>query len=321
MHPSPASRSPVIDVRHLMKRYGDFTSVKDLTFQVQPGAVYGFLGPNGAGKTTTLRILLGVFRPTAGSISVLGAPSAFPVRHRVGYLPEEKGLYRKMRAADVIAYFGRLKGLDASVAKQRAVASLERYGLGEFIRRPVEALSKGMAQKVQLLATLVHDPELVILDEPFSGLDPVNQELLEEIIRDLARRERTVLFSTHIMEHAERLCDRILIINRGQACFEGTLVEARATLPRRVRIQSPSDMTWVGEWEGVVRANLPPGCPSQAAGVHEFEVRPGADPQVLLSRCIERGVRLERFEQVNPSLHEVFVHSVKASEIGGDPLP
>src|SRR3989454_257118 len=227
-----------LELRGVTKFYGSFKAVDDLSFSLQPGSICGFLGPNGAGKTTTIRMILEIIKPSSGSITVLGRPSALQVRQRLGYLPEEKGLYKKMKAWAIIAYFASLKGLERKAARQRAFELLERYGLKDFAEKPTDALSKGMGQKVQMLASIAHDPELVILDEPFSGLDPLNQEVMEEIIRDLARRNHTVLFSTHVMQHAERLCDRILLLAQGRKIFDGTIPEARSRLPRRVRIET-----------------------------------------------------------------------------------
>ncbi|MFM8359030.1 MAG: ABC transporter ATP-binding protein, partial [Verrucomicrobiota bacterium] len=251
--------APALELRKVSKRFGDFHAVQDVSLSVPPGCVYGFLGPNGAGKTTCLRMILDILRPTSGSVRILGADSALQVRQRVGYLPEEKGLYKKMKAWSVIAYFATLKGLDRHTARARAFALLGRYGLHDFAHARTEALSKGMGQKVQVLASIAHDPELVILDEPFSGLDPVNQTVLEEIIGDLKTRGRTILFSTHVMQHAERLCDRLAIIARGRKLFDGTVEEARRTLPRRVRLETAADPAPLRDLPGV--AALQPAGP------------------------------------------------------------
>src|SRR5215470_9977044 len=226
---------PALELQAVTKYYGQFKAVDDISFRLPTGCICGFLGPNGAGKTTTIRMILEILRPNSGSITVLGTPSALEVRHRIGYLPEEKGLYKKMKAWSVIAYFATLKGLSRKAAQSRAWELLERYGLKDFGDKPTDALSKGMGQKVQMLASIAHDPEFVILDEPFSGLDPVNQQVMEEMIRDLARRGHTILFSTHVMQHAERLCDRIILIAKGRKIFDGTLAEAKRVFPRRVR--------------------------------------------------------------------------------------
>ena len=185
-HPTSLAAASVLELRNVTKFYGSFKAVDDLTFSLPHGSICGFLGPNGAGKTTTIRMILEIIKPNSGAISVLGHSSALEVRQRIGYLPEEKGLYKKMKAWAVIAYFATLKGMTKRAAKLRAYELLERYGLKDFANKPTDALSKGMGQKVQMLASLAHDPEFVILDEPFSGLDPVNQQVMEEIIRDMA---------------------------------------------------------------------------------------------------------------------------------------
>ena len=206
----------VLELRNIVKTFGDFKAVNDVSFSIPQGSIYGFLGPNGAGKTTTIRIILEIIQQTSGSVAVFGHPSSLLVRERIGYLPEEKGLYKKMKTWSIIAYFATLKGLSRAEAKRRAYELLEKYGLKDVADQKTEALSKGMGQKVQVLASIAHDPDLVILDEPFSGLDPVNQEVMEEIIRDMAARGKTILFSTHVMQHAERICDHILLIAGGK---------------------------------------------------------------------------------------------------------
>lgn len=301
---------PALELRSISKRFGDFQAVTDLSFSVFPGSICGFLGPNGAGKTTTLRLILEILKPTSGTLAVLGHSSALAVRRRLGYLPEEKGLYKKMKTWAVIAYFATLKGLSRAQARQRAFELLERYGLKDFADKPTDALSKGMGQKVQLLACLAHDPELVILDEPFSGLDPVNQQVLEEIVRDLARRGRTVLFSTHVMQHAERLCDRIVLLARGRKIFDGTLAEARRTLPRRVRIETQDSIELLLKLGEVMRGVRLDGAGNEGMPRWELQLRENADPQVILQACFTRGIRLASFSQTDPSLHDVFVSLV-----------
>jgi ABC-2 type transport system ATP-binding protein len=314
--PAGSSRAAdlVLQLRNVTKMYGDFKAVDDVSFDLQPGAICGFLGPNGAGKTTTIRMVLEIIRPTSGTITVLGHSSALEVRQRLGYLPEEKGLYKKMKAWSVIAYFASLKGLSRKEAKHRAFELLERYGLKDFAEKPTEALSKGMGQKVQLLASLAHDPEFVILDEPFSGLDPVNQQVMEDAIRDLMRRRRTILFSTHVMQHAERLCDRILLIAKGRKIFDGTVPEAKRLLPRRVRIQTQDDVAplrTLPEVAWVRNLEADGAAPQLNGAVHwELELREHADPQTVLQACFAQRIRLQSFNQTDPTLHEVFMHLV-----------
>lgn len=301
-----------LEVRNLTKFYGDFKAVDDVSFRLPTGSIYGFLGPNGAGKTTTIRMILDIIKPTSGSLSVLGSPTALKVRHRIGYLPEEKGLYKKMKTWSIIAYFASLKGLDRRSAKTRAFELLERYGLKDFANKPTDALSKGMGQKVQMLASIAHDPEFVILDEPFSGLDPVNQQVMEEIIRDMARRQRTILFSTHVMQHAERLCDRILLVAQGRKIFDGTIPEARALLPRRVQLETEDDLSALRTIPDVISLKQMPPLNGHPNGATHWELELGraADAQLILQCCFEKQIRLRSFNQSDPSLHEVFVRLV-----------
>jgi ABC-2 type transport system ATP-binding protein len=308
----PANGAP-LKLQGVTKLFGDFRAVDDVSFSLPAGSIYGFLGPNGAGKTTTIRMILEIIKPTSGTITVLGRPSALEVRQRIGYLPEEKGLYKKMKCWAVIAYFATLKGLSRANAKRRAFELLERYGLKDFATKPTDALSKGMGQKVQMLASIAHDPEFVILDEPFSGLDPVNQQVMEDIIRDMATRGRTVLFSTHVMQHAERLCDRILLLAKGRKIFDGTVAEAKRTIPRRVQVQTADDITPLrGLPEVVTATQLPPATDGvvNAAPRWELELRENADPQGILQACFARGIRLNSFSQSDPTLHEVFMRLV-----------
>ena len=296
-----------IELHNVTKTYGDFRAVDDVSFTVPAGTVCGFLGPNGAGKTTCIRMMLDILRPTSGSVSILGTPRALDVRARIGYLPEEKGLYKKMTAASIIAYFAMLKGVPSAKAKKTARELLERYGLGSFQDHKCEALSKGMGQKVQVLASIAHDPDLVILDEPFSGLDPVNQGVMEEVIRDIRARGKTVLFSTHVMSHAERICERIVVISAGRLVFDGTIEDARALLPRRVRVRGAGVEDALSHLPDVAQA-LPSS--DGREGVIELRLHEGANPQEMLKIAFEQGVALEVFEVVDPNLHEVFVHLV-----------
>ncbi len=285
------------------KKYGDFTAVDDVSAVIPTGSIYGFLGPNGAGKTTTIRMILDIIEPTSGAITVLGSSSALAVRERIGYLPEEKGLYKKMKAWAMVAYFARLKGMEKGAAKRRAHELLERYGLGEFANARCETLSKGMGQKVQVLASIAHDPEFVVLDEPFSGLDPANQQVMEDVILDLQRRGATVVFSTHVMEHAERMCDRILLIANARKVFDGTIPEAKALIPRTVLLAGPPPDAFVDLPE-VASARR------QGDGRVELVLAPGADPQAVLRSCFQRGLVLTSFEHHEPTLHDVFLQLV-----------
>lgn len=293
-----------VELRGVTKRYGSFTAVHDVSLVVPRGSVYGFLGPNGAGKTTTIRMILDIVKPTEGSLTVLGASSAMEVRDRIGYLPEEKGLYKKMKAWSVISYFARLKGVGKSDAKRRAYELLERYGLKDFADNKVETLSKGMGQKVQVLASIAHKPEFVILDEPFSGLDPANQQVMEDVISDLAKTGSTIVFSTHVMAHAERICDRLLLIAKSEKIFDGTVDEAKALIPRIVSLSCSGGSEIVASLPGAAAVTLGEG------GSLDVRLAEGADPQELLRGCIRAGVDLESFEHHAPTLHDVFLHLV-----------
>jgi ABC-2 type transport system ATP-binding protein len=297
---------PVLTLTGVVKRFGGFAAVDGLSFDVRRGEIFGFLGPNGAGKTTTLRMILGIAQPSGGEISVLGAPSAAHVRRRVGYLPEERGLYRKMRAAESIAYFARLRGLSGKEAFARAHALLARFGLANFAAARCEALSKGMAQKVQFLAAIAHEPELLILDEPFTGLDPINQHALEDLLRELRAAGRTIVFSTHVMQHAERLCDRVLILAKGRKRFEGRIEEARAAFPPRLVLRTADSVDGLKRVPGV-RSIAPLDASESGACDYAVVLAQGADPQVVLRAAFDLGLRLSRFEHSGASLHDIFV--------------
>jgi ABC-2 type transport system ATP-binding protein len=300
----------VLTLERVSKRFDRTLAVDDLSFSVAPGTVFGFLGGNGAGKTTSLRMVLDIIRPTGGRIEVLGRAPGRANAPDIGFLPEERGLYRQMTALDTIAYFGRLKGMSPADAKREGSALLDRFGLEANSKSTVDKLSKGMAQKVQLATALVNRPRLLILDEPFSGLDPVNQGLLEDEIRRMSAAGSTVVFSTHVMQHAERLCDRLLLLAKGRKRFEGTLDEARAELPARIAIVSKQDPA---KLEGVESAQ---DRGEDESGWRRWDVRlaAGLPPGDVLERCVAQQFPLRRFEQVHASLHDVFVHIVGAAE-------
>jgi len=296
-----------LEVDGLTKSFGGKPAVRDVSFKAARGEITGFLGPNGAGKTTTLRMSLGVIAPDKGRAELFGrAPDAAGM-DRVGFLPEERGVYRKMTAEGVIVFFGRLKGLSAREARRRATDYLERFGLGDAAHKKVKELSKGMAQKVQIIAAIVHEPEFIILDEPFSGLDPVNQALLEQMIREQAEAGRTVLFSTHVMEHAERLCDRIILMARGEKVFDGTVEAALAQVPRQVILGAPpgepmedvlsgfGDLVCEGEDEDGAEINW------------RLTLKPGVNAQAVLRACVDASLKLTHFEPRRPHLHDAFV--------------
>nr|WP_314472400.1 ATP-binding cassette domain-containing protein [uncultured Sphingomonas sp.] len=298
----------VIVAERLVKRFGNRRVVDGVSLVVPRGMIYGVLGPNGAGKTTTLRMLLGIIEPEEGSRTLLGYSHPRDASDRVGYLPEERGLYPAMKAREAIAFMGALRGLPWHEGRARAGVLLEQVGLGQAANEKIRKLSKGMAQLVQLLGSIVHQPDLLVLDEPFSGLDPVNQERLETLI--LAERDRgaTILFSTHVMAHAQRLCDRLAIIAGGQRRFEGTVGEARAMLPQQV-LYEPHFPN-----EGIA-AQLPPGA-QREGNAWRFELPPEGI-ETLLKRLIDAGYGISGLSIERPGLHEAFVRIV--GEAAADP--
>ncbi len=294
-----------LTLEKVSKRYGEFQAVRDLSFQVEKGTICGFLGPNGAGKTSTIRMILGLQPATSGRIDILGADDGRRVRNRIGFLPEERGLYKKMTPIDAIAFFGSLKGVPIGEGRKRAKAMLEAQGLGASSRKKMKELSKGMAQKVQLIASVVHRPEFVILDEPFSGLDPVNQQGLEAVIRGLAADGATVLFSTHVMQHAERLCDKVVLLARGQKAFEGTVAEARATSRRFLELEGAIDPAAAAALPGVTGVETL----SDQDGVRVLKAALAANAggQESLKAAFLTGLDVRRFQLREPSLHDAFI--------------
>ena len=287
------------------KRFGGFTAVDGLGFRAPAGKILGFLGPNGAGKTTTLRMVLGLASPDSGSILVLGERDVRKVRDRIGFLPEERGLYRRMTPVGAIVFFAGLKGMPAAAARRKAMQMLQEHGLGEAAHRQIRHLSKGMAQKVQLLAALAHDPDLVLLDEPFSGLDPVNQQALEALVLSLARRGAAVVFSTHVMQHAERLCDQVVLMAGGRKVFDGSVDQARAAAPRSLVLEGDITEAAVAELPGVAAVAAEP---LESGGLRLTATMASGSPvQAPLQAAFARGLSVTRFELREPSLHEAFI--------------
>lgn len=308
-----------VDIRGIAKRYAGHTAVRDLTLQVPKGTVYGLLGPNGAGKTTTIRMILNVIAPDQGSIAIDGAPNTAPgTLDRVGYLPEERGLYKKMQVKRLLRFLAELKGVDGRTAERRIDEWLERLQLRtsekDWGLSKVDELSRGMQQKVQFIGTLLHDPQLVILDEPFSGLDPINAQALKDTIIELRRTGKTVLFSTHLMDNAERMCDAVCIIARGEKVLDGGVAEVKSAHGgRHVALGLSGDAS-----DGVSETLADPTLVRRVDDQNRFfeiELAPGADPQRLLRRLIEAGAAIHRFELVQPSLHQIFLQKVGASGV------
>ncbi|MFN2259005.1 MAG: ABC transporter ATP-binding protein [Parasphingopyxis sp.] len=297
---------PALNAIGLVKQFGDKRAVDGVDILVPTGSIYGILGPNGAGKTTLLRMLLGIIEPDAGTRQLMGSDQPRSKSYQVGYLPEERGLYSGMKAREAIAFMGALRGLDWATGRERADDLLAEAGLPEAPRTKIGKLSKGMAQLVQLLGSIVHKPDLIVLDEPFSGLDPVNQGRLEELI--LAERDRgaTVLFSTHVMAHAERLCDRLAIIAQGKRRYEGSVDEARAMLPMQAHYTPRrSD-------DGL--AALLPAEAVEQKGEWRFPV-PEDGMEALLGRLLDSGYGIAGLSLERPSLHDVFVALVGAETV------
>ena len=291
----------VLEVGGLTKAFGGKTVVDDVSFEVRRGEMFGFLGPNGSGKTTTIRMCLGIIQANTGSVRVLGARPDLSTLKRVGYLPEERGLTKKVKVAEVLRFLGRLKGMSAADARGRALEMLERVGLHEHANKPVEGLSRGMTQLVQFIGAIIHDPELIILDEPFSGLDPLNVNLMKEMLSERQRAGATVMFSTHIMSDVEELCERVALISDGRLLLYGNLAKIkRRRGAHSVEVQAvgvPNDLA------GVRSQTLPGGAVS-----YDLDESRTAEP--ILRSYLDAGIEVERFELSLPSLNDIFVEEV-----------
>ncbi|MEE9272798.1 MAG: ATP-binding cassette domain-containing protein [Robiginitomaculum sp.] len=291
----------ILSLSDISKSFAGKRAVHNISFQVKKGQIVGFLGPNGSGKTTTLRMALGLIDPDMGKVSLFGNPPGERAFGRVGFLPEERGLYRKITAREAIAYIAQLNGLGRKEAYRRADAMLDRYGLGDAKRKKIKQMSKGMAQKVQLIAAIAHDPEFLILDEPFSGLDPVNQKLLEDMVREIADKGRTIVFSTHVMEHAERLCDKIILMSSGKKIFDGNTEKALAAAPQSLTVETKTKGA-----EYVLRS-VSKVFSNPREYVYKMVLKDGLVQRDVLQACERNKVSLLLFEPEKPSLHEAFV--------------
>ena len=310
-----------IDIRNIAKSYDEHVAVRELSLQVPRGSVYGLLGPNGAGKTTTIRMLLDIIVPDAGSISIFGRSNRDrKLLNSVGYLPEERGLYKKMQVRRVLLFLAELKGMHAKDANARIDSYLEKFGLTssekDWGAAKVDELSRGMQQKIQFIATLIHDPELVILDEPFSGLDPINAQALKDEVVDLKRRGKTVVFSTHVMDNAERMCDSVCIIARGEKVLDGSVSGVKAEYGRRNIALSLGDGNTGNGVGDVLRDRRLVQKVDDNNRYFEIELADGASSQELLHRLIGAGAQIERFELITPSLHQIFLDRVGAATAG-----
>ena len=308
-----------IDIRNVVKRYEEHVAVRDFSLQVPRGTVYGLLGPNGAGKTTTIRMVLDIIEPDEGSITILGqAARDGKVLDRVGYLPEERGLYKKMQVRRALKFLAELKGVKASTADQRIDEWLERLQLRtpekDWGLSKIDELSRGMQQKVQFIGTLLHDPDLVILDEPFSGLDPINAQALKDTVIALREAGKTVIFSTHMMDNAERICDSVCIIAKGQKVLDGSVQDVKSEHGiRNVAVALDG-----GSRDAVLTALADRALVSRYDDQNQYfevELAPNADAQNLLQRMVRGGARLSRFELIQPSLHQIFLDRVGATGV------
>jgi len=294
-----------IVVEHISKQYGDFRAVNDLTFEVFDGEIFAMLGPNGAGKSTTIRMILDILKPDTGSIAVLGSPLTDATKDRIGYLPEERGLYRSVPVLEMMVYLGTLKGLSTAEAKKRATGYLERLDLAEHAKKKVSELSKGMQQKVQFAVTVLHDPDLIIIDEPFSGLDPVNTMIIKDLLLEFVKRGKAVVMSTHQMQQIEEMADRLLMINRGEQKLYGTVdaVRAQYALPA-VRVEGEGDWSRLA---GVERVEASENGKVSAL----LYLKPGVTPESVLGEIARRDdMRIRSFELAVPSLNDIFVQVV-----------
>ncbi len=287
-----------IEINNITKTFTNKTAVDQLSLSIPEGSIYGFIGPNGSGKTTTLRMILNIIYPDSGSISILGGPYSKEHRHRIGYLPEERGLYKKMKVGDMIQFFADIKG--ATISKDQIKNWLDQFHLGDTINKKVDSLSKGMSQKVQFISTVISEPELLILDEPFSGLDPVNTEAMRDAIIDLQKKGTTIVFSTHDMGTAERMCDRIFMIYEGKKVLDGSLEEIQNQYGAdTLRLRISGDRKLLDSLKEVQKI-------TDFGQEQELRLEPGSDPQAVLSQLVGK-VTVQRFEVIKPSLHDIFV--------------
>ncbi|MDQ5843698.1 MAG: ABC transporter ATP-binding protein [Acidobacteriota bacterium] len=298
------NNSATVILDHVTKSFGEFRAVDELSLQVRAGRIFGLIGPNGAGKTTTLRMIVNITAPDSGRITLFGQQITPELQDRIGYLPEERGLYKKMKVGEQLRFFAELKSLSAKEADRRIDRWLERMKLMEWKAKKTTDLSKGMQQKIQFISAIIHDPDLLILDEPFSGLDPVNVELVKEIILELKAAGKTIIFSTHQMEVAEKICDDICLINRSRKVLEGSIREVKRSYGRNavaLRITGGDDVLADNELVSTFQRH---------SDVVEAMLAPQASAQQLLMRLVAAGATIERFEMIEPSLHDIFILNV-----------
>ncbi|MGC8549332.1 MAG: ABC transporter ATP-binding protein [Acidobacteriaceae bacterium] len=293
---------PVVALDSISKSYNQKVAVRDLSLAIEPGSMFGLLGPNGAGKTSSIRMIVGITMPDSGQVNLFGKKFHRSNLKRVGYLPEERGLYKKMKVFDQLVFMGRLRGLSESVSTQRAKSWCERLDISDSLEKKTEELSKGMQQKIQFISTLMHDPDFIIMDEPFSGLDPVNTSLLQDTLVELKNQGKAVLFSTHRMDQVEKLCDSICLVNKAEAVLSGTVREVKSRYPRNhvlIHYEGSDDFL---KFPGIASSRSFPGS-------SEIELKPGASAQDLLHLAAANAT-IYKFELAEPSLEEIFIQTV-----------
>ena len=296
-----------IVLKGIRKAFAGHVAVKDLSLEVPRGSVFGLLGPNGAGKTTTLRMVMNILGPDSGTIEILGKPADQAARDRIGYMPEERGLYPRMVLEEQLVFMAAIKGMGRKEAEKRLGPWLERFGLADWRKKKTNELSKGMQQKAQFIATVLHEPDVLFMDEPMSGLDPVAMDVMREAMLDLRRKGTTIVLSSHQMEAVEKLCDRVALINRGEKVLDGSVAEVKARHGKNtVVLAYDGDGSFLASLPGVARV-------TDFGQYVEVRLQDGADPQPLLQEAAAR-LRLRRFEIVEPSLHDIFVETVKGHE-------
>lgn len=296
---------PTIEVNQISKSFGNLKAVEDVSFTVEPGEIFGLLGPNGAGKTTTIRIILDIFKPDSGTIKILGGAMDENKKNKIGYLPEERGLYQDIALDRCLVYLATLKGLEELEAKKKINEYLEKFDLLSSRKKKVKELSKGMQQKAQLITTLVHDPKIVIIDEPFSALDPVNTQMVKDLLIEERNKGTTIVMSTHQMHQVEELCDRIALINRGKTMLYGNLEDIRHQFAREA-VEIRTNVPIPGDLPGVIEI-----IPHNSSTL--LKLAPGIKAQSILTTLVERQIPLEQFEISLPTLDEIFIQVVKES--------
>jgi ABC-2 type transport system ATP-binding protein len=297
---------PTVEISHISKSFGALKAVDDVSFNVEKGEIFGLLGPNGAGKTTAIRVLLDIFKPDDGMVDILGGPMTEAKKDRIGYMPEERGMYLDIPLDRCLVYLGSLKGLNPAEVGSRITSYLERFDLESSRHKKVKELSKGMQQKAQLISTLIHEPELVIIDEPFSGLDPVNTQMVKDLLLEQRDKGVTILMSTHQMHQVEELCDRIVLIDHGRTVLYGHLDEIRHQFSgHAVIVRSPDELPTMPGVEHIERHN---------SSAYRLTLAPSVSTQEVLRNLVERGIQIDQFEIATPTLDEIFIRVVKKDD-------